>query len=178
MIIGITGKSGVGKNHFAEQLKKINPALVHIDVDKIGHEAMVKPEILDQIIAAFGDSFIEDGKINRPMLGDLIFNNREKYKELSKIVWDEMEKAIDGIIAKFSDNMIEPCDFILNWILLPKSKYWDMCDIKYLITRDEINRVESVLKRDNISHEYLIKRDMNGIDYDENDFDWVVNNNG
>lgn len=46
-VIGITGKSGSGKTTFASLLAK-ELKCKHIDIDKISHEDIFRPEILDE----------------------------------------------------------------------------------------------------------------------------------
>lgn len=98
------------------------------------------------------------------------------YDGLTVIIWALMQDRIDRLLECFVDTLKRPV--IINWILLPKTKYFDTCDIKYLVKRDENKRISSVLERDGISLDYLQKRDESGIEYDESAFDWVVFNNG
>ena len=51
-----------------------------------------------------------------------------------------------------------------------------MCDIKILISSDDIIRKERILKRDNISKEYLEKRELNTLDYSKFKFDYLFTN--
>ena len=111
---------------------------------------------------------IKDGAIDRKYLGDLIFENRHLYKEMSDLIWDIMEYYIDYIIATHDD-------VILDWILLPHTHYWKMCDTKILMVADEEDRKKRVMARDNISAEYLSKRDSAGISYDNIEFDQIIN---
>lgn len=64
-IIGITGKSGSGKTTFASSLsKKIK--CKHIDIDKIGHQALLQPDIVDKLCNTFGNEILDEkGKIDR-----------------------------------------------------------------------------------------------------------------
>ena len=51
-VIGITGKSGSGKTTFSLLLaKRLN--CKHIDIDKIGHEVLYRPEVLDVLCEKF-----------------------------------------------------------------------------------------------------------------------------
>lgn len=165
MIIGITGKSGSGKNYFAETLLQNNPNLVHVDIDIIGHKAFEIQEVKNRLIETFGS-------VDRKEIADLIFNNRNVYDKFVDITWVYMQGMIDKIIND------KEKDYILNWILLPKSKYFNMCDINYLIKRDEEERIKSALKRDGITINQMCDRDKNSIEYNENDFDFVIINKG
>ena len=168
MIIGITGKSGVGKSTYAAQLAAENGfCLVHID--EIPHGIMKWPEIKSALIDIFGEEVVKDSAVDRKYLGDLIFENRHLYKEMSDVIWDAMKECIDLVLSQCEN-------VILDWILLPHTHYWKMCDKKILVVANEEDRVARVLARDNISTEYLRKRDAAGIDYDSIQFDEIITN--
>ena len=167
MIIGITGKSGSGKSTYAQQLAEENGFRV-VNIDKISHAIMNLPAIKARLTDIFGDKVIKDGVIDRKYLGDLIFENRHLYKEMSDLIWDMMKHRIDNILSAYDD-------VILDWILLPHTHYWKMCDTKILMVANEEERKRRVMARDNISLEYLSKRDAAGINYDNIEFDQIIN---
>lgn len=166
MIIGITGKSGSGKSTYACQIAEENGFYV-VDIDKISHAIISLPSIKVKLIAIFGDDVIKDGEVDRKYLGDLIFTNRHLYKEMSALIWDMMKYRIDYIVSKHEN-------VILEWILLPHTHYWKLCDTKILMVADEEDRKKRVMARDNISAEYLSKRDSAGIDYSNIEFDQII----
>jgi dephospho-CoA kinase len=168
MIIGITGKSGVGKTTYADKIAKENGFRV-VHIDKISHGIMNLAAIKARLIDMFGDEVVKNGAVDRKYLGDLIFTNRHMYKEMSDLIWDMMKQRIDYILSTHEN-------VILDWILLPHSHYWKMCDKRILIIADEEQRKEMVMKRDNISKEYLEKRDSASISYDDFIFDEIINN--
>lgn len=75
-IIGITGKSGSGKTAFASLLaQKLH--CNYIDVDKIGHMALYRPEILDELCKKFGDGILdENGNLDRKKVGNIVFTRK------------------------------------------------------------------------------------------------------
>ena len=171
MIIGITGKSGVGKSTYDRKLAKETGYWL-ISFDEMSHRVMNLSHVENKLIEIFGEDLVNQSKLgDRTGIGDLIFTNRHLYKEMSSIVWEAMKNEIDYDILTHEN-------IILDWILLPHSHYWKLCDKKILITVDENKRIERVLKRDNISREYLEKRDAKSISYDEymSDIDEVIVN--
>ena len=166
MIIGITGKSGSGKSTYARHLAEENGVRV-VHIDEISHAIMSLPSVKAKLIGIFGNEIIKDGTVDRKYLGDLIFENRHLYKEMSALVWDMMKHRIDYIVSKHEN-------VILDWILLPHTHYWKMCDTKILMVTDEEERKRRVIARDNISTEYLSKRDSAGIDYNDIEFDKII----
>ena len=166
MIIGITGKSGSGKSTYARQIAEENGFRV-VHIDEISHGIMNLPAIKAKLIDIFGTKVIKDGAIDRKYLGDLIFENRHLYKEMSDLIWDMMKHRIDHIISTHEN-------VILDWILLPHTHYWKMCDTKILMVADEEERKHRVMARDNISADYLSKRDSAGINYYDIKFDQII----
>lgn len=81
-----------------------------------------------------------------------------------------MEQTIDNILLKDYENIV------LDWVLLPQVKYWNMCNTKILIEAEDIKRKNKVLQRDNISEEYFNKRDLSSIDYSKFEFDYILKN--
>lgn len=77
-VIGITGKSGSGKTTFASLVsQKVN--CIHIDIDKIGHEALLQLEVIKKLCNKFGTEILnENGQINRKNLVTLYFQAKKK----------------------------------------------------------------------------------------------------
>lgn len=170
-LICITGKTGTGKSTLALALaKKINGK--YIDIDKIGHKATSDTIITKKLCDIFGDEILDvSGKINRKKLGNIVFSNNSKMQILTDITWEYMEQEIDKILLQKQQL------FILDWALLPKVKYWNMCDIKILVTSDDKIRKNEIMQRDRISEEYLEKRESATLDYSKLSFDFVFDNN-
>lgn len=171
MLIGICGKSGSGKSTISNYLKDELGA-IHCDIDNIGHYVLTLPTVQSDLIGSFGVKIWEDGIINRKKLGQIVFNSIDKMKILEQITWKHMEIEIDRIIEQNKNKII-----ILDWQLLPKTKYLSLCDLKILIDIPYEIRKQRILKRDSISEEKIDLREKASITYNKKDFDFVFNNN-
>lgn len=169
-LIGITGKTGSGKSTFGKLLAdKLN--CKYIDIDKIGHSAISDSSISKKLYQEFGQDILDDNKnIDRKKLGNIVFSDKNKMDILTNLTWNYMQNKIDNILSQNEDY------YILDWALLPSVKYFNICDIKILIVSEDIKRKEKILKRDNISKEYLEKRENNTLDYSNFKFDYIFNN--
>lgn len=169
-LIGITGKTGTGKSTIATILAQKLDAQ-YVDIDKIGHQATSDPHIANKLCDIFGNELLDsNGMINRKNLGNIVFSDTDKMQILTDITWEYMEQKLDDILLQK-----QQC-FIFDWALLPKVKFWDMCDFKILVTSDDTMRKKRILERDHISEDYLEKRESATLDYSKLAFDFIFDN--
>ena len=128
--------------------------------------------VIEELIKVFGNNVIKDNRVDRRALGNIVFNSKDDMNKLTDITWKYMESEIDKIINLNKEKII-----ILDWLLLSKTKYFDMSDIKILLEVDYDIRKERTVKRDNILDEYFDLREKASIDYDKTMFDYVLNEN-
>lgn len=173
MIIGICGKSGSGKSTLAKEIiNKYKDNAIHLDIDKIGHKVLTYEEVKKELIESFGKQVISDDTVDRKKLGQLVFNSRKEMDKLSDITWEYMQKEIDKVIEINKDKVI-----ILDWLLLPTTKYFELCDLKILLDVPYEIRMKRAMLRDNISEEAFALREKASIQFDNAKFDFVMNEN-
>lgn len=173
MIIGICGKSGSGKTTLANEIKKhTNKKVIHLEVDKVGHNVLSKPELKDTLIKTFGEKIIVEGEVSRKKVGEVVFNSRHEMDKLTEITWKEMQKEINDFLYKYKNDIV-----IIDWLLLTKTKYFDMCDIKILLDIPYEVRRDRAMKRDNITEQEFDLREKATMEYNPDEFDYVVKEN-
>lgn len=171
MLISIVGASGSGKSFISKMLCDFKDNILIIDIDKIGHEVLTYDSVKEELIKAFGKEIIKDNSVDRKALSSIVFNKKEEMDKLTDITWKHMEEYIDKYIQDNKDKII-----ILDWILLPKTKYFNLSEIKIYVDAPFEIRLKRAIKRDNISYEKFIEREKAKLDYSNCKFDYFINN--
>jgi dephospho-CoA kinase len=85
-IIGLTGNIATGKS--AVMRLAAEQGVLTIDADKVVHELLNDDEAIQQAVAnAFGDAVrLADGRINRPALGRIVFNDPHALRTLEGLL--------------------------------------------------------------------------------------------
>ena len=168
MIISICGKSGSGKSTLAKKIIEERKNAIHIDIDKIAHQVLTIPEVKQQLEEQF-KNVLTNNEVDRKKLGPIVFSSQENMDILAQITWPYMEQEIDRIINQNKDKII-----ILDYLLLPKTKYFEQSDIKILLDIPKDVRKDRIVKRDNISEDKFNLRDSSSIEYDKEKFDYII----
>lgn len=171
MIICVCGKSCSGKTSLAKKIANYYHG-AYIDVDKIGHAAIGNEVIKKKLVETFGEDILINDEINRKKLSEIVFNSKEEMGKLVDVTWPYMEYMIDEIISNNSSYPI-----VLDYLLLPKTKYFNTSDIRILLDIPYETRKERAIKRDNITEEDFLLREKATYEYNKDDFDIILKNN-
>ena len=171
MIISIVGLSGSGKSFICNTIQGYNSRIMHVDIDKIGHSTHHDPIVKQQLIDTFGIEILTNGEIDRKKLGKIVFSSKKAMTKLEDITWSFMEQQIDKIIEDNKDKII-----LLDWLLLPKTKFFYESDLRILVTAPLEVRMQRAMKRDNITEEKFLQRESSAPLIDESKFEYIINN--
>ena len=173
MIIGICGKSGSGKSTLAKEFMNVyQNNVIHCDIDKIGHYVLTLDVVKNDLKNSFGASVIKMNKVDRKVLGKIVFDSPKDMEKLTDITWKYMQIEIDNLLSENQEKII-----ILDWQLLPKTKYFQMCDNTILLDIPYEIRKERAMLRDNISEIDFDLREKASYNYENLNFNYVINNN-
>ena len=173
MIIGITGSIACGKSTVSGYLK--SKGYVVIDADKIGHEALDSDYVKEKLILTFGNDILENNKINRRKLGELVFGNSNNLNILNSIIHPEIRRRILEEIDKNNDQ-----EFIfIDVALLFEAKFDDLVDKIIVVYVDKNTQLTRLMKRNSISEKEALSRIVSQMSPIEKAKlgDYTVNNN-
>lgn len=141
-IIGVTGLPCSGKSEASRTFSKLGAKV--IDVDKLGHNCLNDPDIIEIISAEFGNDIrSDDGKIDRAKLGDIVFASDDMLRKLESILHPEMIRKIDEEI-KF----IEPeAVLVLDAAILQHMKLDKICKRVFVTYADKALRINWAAER-------------------------------
>lgn len=173
MIIGITGSIACGKSTVSNYLK--SKGYIVIDADKIGHEALDDDYVKEKLILAFGNEILEDNKINRQKLGELVFGNSSSLNVLNSIIHPEIRKKILEKIDKNNDKEL----IFIDVALLFEAKFDDLVDKIIVVYVDKNTQLTRLMKRNSISKKEALSRIVSQMSPIEKAKlgDYTVNNN-
>ncbi len=98
--IGLTGGIASGKTTVTNHLKALGYSV--IEADEIAREVLeIYPEILAYLRHTYGERIFNEGKLNRRLLGKIIFQNEIKREEYGKVI---MPRIIEEIKKRLKDS--------------------------------------------------------------------------
>ncbi|NMD70721.1 dephospho-CoA kinase [Bacillus sp. DNRA2] len=178
VIIGLTGGIASGKSTVSNMLKELGIPV--IDADEEARLAVEKGEkAYDEIVAYFGkEILLEDGSIDRPKLGSIIFPNEEKREVLNHIVHpavrQNMLRKKEQYVAGGNELVV------LDIPLLFESKLTYLVDKIILVFVDEQTQLNRLMARNNFTESEAKSRIASQLPLRDK-LQWadeVINNNG
>lgn len=178
-VIGVTGGVGAGKSTVLQYLEEAYHAVV-IQADQVGHE-VTEPgeEAYEKILSEFGREILSgEGRIDRKVLGGIVFADQDRLKKLNAIVHPAVKKEILRRIACAKAAGKEYA--VVEAALFLEEKYDAFCDETWYIYTNEDERrrrlkvsrgytderIDQILQNQK-SHEEFVKRCA-----------YVIDNNG
>lgn len=154
-IIGITGGIASGKSTVTEFLRQQGYQV--IDADQVVHELQEPGGRLYQaLLSTFGPAILqEDGRLDRPKLGAMIFGDPQLLAQSSQI----QNQIIREELAGRRDLLAETEDiFFMDLPLLFELQYEDWFDQIWLVDVTEKTQLSRLMTRNSLSQEEAEKR--------------------
>ena len=172
--VGITGGIGSGKSTVCKVFRVLGIPV--FEADSVAKQLLNNDmQIREQLIQLFGASvYLHDGTIDRKYLAGIVFSNPSLLSQLNSIVHPAVRKAFDEWY------LIQNSPYIIHEAaILFESGFYKMMDKTITVVTDENERIERVVKRDEITAE-LVRQRMKNQWSDEEKIklaDFVIGNN-
>lgn len=178
VVIGLTGSIASGKSTIAHKLSEYGIEI--IDADKIARE-VVEPgkRAYTEVVEAFGPSILRpDETIDRPQLGERIFNNEKERQTLNSIVHPAIRKEM----IERRDRFVERGDeaVVLDIPLLFESKLTHFVEKILVVSVQPHVQIARLMERNELTSEEATRRISSQIPVQEKEAlaDAVIDNNG
>ena len=151
MIIGLTGGIASGKSTVSKYLAEKDFKVY--DADKIAKDISEKKLVQEEIILTFGDKILdENGNVDRKKLKEIIFEDKEKLKQLNAIIHPKVIDFYKELKEKNTDKII-----IFDVPLLFESGIDKFCDKILVVISDYEIQLDRIVERDKIDRELAAK---------------------
>ncbi|XP_065839572.1 bifunctional coenzyme A synthase-like isoform X2 [Oscarella lobularis] len=155
-VIGLTGGTGSGKTSLGKKFSSLGVPV--IDCDQLGHEAYSPGSDCNRkIVETFGEGVLcDDGKINRKVLGAIVFSDKKNLDTLNSIVWPEIVRLVSKKVERLTEEGHDVC--ILDAAVLLEA-CWDEYVHEVwvsIVPRDEA--IRRITERDSVPIETATRR--------------------
>ncbi len=152
IVIGLTGGIGSGKTSVLQLFinKGIPVYIADIEAKKLMHSSQ---EIINKVIATFGDESYIDEQLNRAYLAKQVFGNPKKLEQLNAIVHPHVHQHF----LEFKSGQSSPFIIYENAILFENGSD-ALCDYIITVTAPIKTRIKRVTQRDGVSPKQVKER--------------------
>ncbi|GAB4256528.1 dephospho-CoA kinase [Thermincola ferriacetica] len=179
-VIGLTGGIASGKSAVSSILRQLGAEV--IDADVVARQVVAPGEpAWQRIVQAFGPEILkDDGNINRPFLGQIIFNDPVKRRILNEITHPEIIKSIAAEAEKYRAQNKKGQVVVIDAPLLLEVGLHKLVDEVWVIYVSPETQIERLMKRNNFTREQALARINSQMPMEEKlrFADKIINNDG
>lgn len=171
-IIGLTGGIGSGKTTIGNYFRSLGIPVYMVDDE--GRKITDREDVVRQIENIFGSSVIENGKANRKKLSEIVFNDKDKLRQLNQIIHPAVRKNFEDWMK---DQQDQPFIIRESAILFESGRDKD-CDFIISVIAPMEERIKRVMQRDQVSRESVLERINNQLTDEEriSKSDFIIEN--
>ena len=143
MILGLTGSIGMGKTEAAKIFRRLEVPV--FDADAIVHKLLGANEEAVSDVARLFPNAVQDGFVNRQVLGAVVFDQPVELKRLEGILHPRVRRE-EGCFLANASRRGEPL-VVLDIPLLFESGHENRCDATVVVSAPEFVQRGRVLRR-------------------------------
>jgi dephospho-CoA kinase len=152
LIVGLTGGIASGKSTVTQMFH--DAGIPVIDTDQIAFDLLQKgTDVYDRVVSHFSsDILLSSGDINRKVLGQIIFANKQKRDVLNDLVHPHVSHIVDSEIIRLQE--LGEDVIVIDVPLLFESGFDKKCDRTIVVYTNPKAQLERLVDRDHITKEY------------------------
>lgn len=173
--LAITGGIGSGKSVVSEILR-LYGIPVYIADDESKRLTESSEEIREKLTEKFGNDIYEGGKLNKPLLASIIFNDKEKLKTVNSIIHPVVRADLSEWLESYADSKIIASESAI----LFESGFNAMFDKVITVYTPLEIRIKRIISRNNTSYDNAKQRIESQMPDEEKVklSDFVIDNSG
>ncbi len=175
LLVGLTGNIGSGKTTVARVFEKLSVPVYR--ADEKGRQLLTLPGVIKKVCALFGDAVLgTDGQIDRQCLAAIVFNDRQKLKQLNSIIHPMVREDF----SIWTGEQKQEAYVIQEAAILLESGEAMNFDRIIVVTAPEDLRIRRVCARDGVDRDQVLKRAQHQMNETEKikAADFVITNDG
>ena len=151
--VGITGGIGSGKSTICKVFKLLGVPVFEADV--VAKQLQnANQEIKQGLINLFGeDIYTYEGIVDRKKLAAIIFNDDFLISKVNELIHPFVHEEFENWLKKQNSAYI-----VHEAAILFESGFYKIMDFTILVSAPEEQRIERVMKRDNVNREVVMQR--------------------
>lgn len=156
LTVGITGGIGSGKSTVCKVFRVLGVPVFQADLvarNLQNEDSRIK----FQLTELFGSEIYDNGLLNRRRLAEIIFNNKIQLEKVNNIIHPAVHREFEMWKQRHSQH---PYILYEAAILFETGSYHSF-DYIIMVMTDEKERIERVMRRDNVSEEAIRRRMLN-----------------
>ena len=157
ILVGLTGGVATGKSTVAKMFKHYGAVV--IDADELAHE-VIKPgkPAWREIVTLFGKTVLnQDRSLNRQALGNIVFRNRTKRRQLERIIHPRVAREQKRLVRRIAKR--KPHAVVIYEVpLLFEAGVDKRVDKTIVVTANRETQVARLKKRNSLSRAEAIRR--------------------
>ncbi|MGM0619575.1 MAG: dephospho-CoA kinase [Bacteroidota bacterium] len=157
LTIGVTGGIGSGKTTVCKVFKLLGAPV--FEADEAAKQLLDNDrQVKSGLIHLFGDNiYTSNGTIDRKKLAGIIFDDKIQLSKMNELVHPAVRKNFENWVKQH-----EHCSYVIHEAaILFESGFYKIMDYTILVTAPENERIERVMKRDNVSRQKVKERIKN-----------------
>ncbi|WP_076459313.1 dephospho-CoA kinase [Limosilactobacillus caccae] len=155
-LIGLTGGIATGKSTVSTIIRQAGIPV--IDADQVARQVQLPNTVgLTEIVNAFGQQvLLDNGELNRPALGKIVFNDQKARQKLNDIMQPLIRDEIWRQVAALKKQHLPA--IILDAPLLFEQHYDEDCDQVIVVFTDREKQLQRLMARDHYSQDEALNR--------------------